>query len=312
MTAVAPPRLVDLSDVDNSPAIAAGQVFVLGGSGLFVPADLVTEGDVNAAQAAAEATAAGALSTHAADTTAIHGIADTSALETTTGAQSKATTAQNAATSAAAAALGLHEADTTGVHGITDTSVLLTQSTAFTGDVRGAWNGLRTRRQLAMSAQGMKDAVGDSGAYATGTSPGTGVEIARLLGAFDGETITGIVVKLISIAGLSLTNAYVSAYTTAGVQLVVSDDIKALLSQTGLLALPFSAPIVKSGSTGFYGSFKQTGATLATVARSSAAVGENGVDGGVATSAARTGITGAPTGPATFSANANGWFMGWY
>jgi hypothetical protein len=46
-------------------------------------------GAAAAAQAAAEATAAGALTTHTADTTAVHGIADTSALETTTGSQAK-------------------------------------------------------------------------------------------------------------------------------------------------------------------------------------------------------------------------------
>ncbi|MFG2993939.1 hypothetical protein ACGFZK_32390 [Streptomyces sp. NPDC048257] len=45
----------------------------------------------NAAQAAAEATAAGALSAHAADTTAVHGITDTSALETSAGAAGKVT-----------------------------------------------------------------------------------------------------------------------------------------------------------------------------------------------------------------------------
>jgi len=48
------------------------------------------------------AAASSALATHAADTTDVHGIADTSVLETTTGAQSKATAAQSAATTAAA------------------------------------------------------------------------------------------------------------------------------------------------------------------------------------------------------------------
>lgn len=43
-----------------------------------------------------------AISTHAADTTSVHGIADTAALETATGAQAKADTAQTAATTAAA------------------------------------------------------------------------------------------------------------------------------------------------------------------------------------------------------------------
>ncbi|WP_030387081.1 hypothetical protein [Streptomyces sp. NRRL S-241] len=43
----------------------------------------------NAAQAAAEATAAGALAAHAADTTDVHGITDTSSLETSAGAAGK-------------------------------------------------------------------------------------------------------------------------------------------------------------------------------------------------------------------------------
>jgi hypothetical protein len=68
-------------------------------------------GAAAAAQAAAEATAAAALTTHAADTTAVHGIADTSVL---------ATDAE------VAAAVAAHEADTTSVHGIADTSALET------------------------------------------------------------------------------------------------------------------------------------------------------------------------------------------
>lgn len=261
---------------------------------------------------ATDVATASELASHESDTTSVHGIPDTSVLETTTGAQSKATAAQSAAEVTAAAALSSHEADTTNVHGIANTAALLNTSTVFDGDVKGTWNGLRVRRQLAYTAQGFKDAVGDPAAYATGTSPGTSVEVGRLVGAFDGETVTGVVVKLISITGLSLTNAYVSAYTTAGVQLAVSADIKASLSSTGLLALPFTNTFVKSGSGGFYVTFKQTGATLATVARASAAVAENGVNSGVAGSIARTGVTGVPDTPASFSANANGWWLGWY
>jgi len=48
------------------------------------------------------AAATSALTTHAADTTDVHGIADTSVLETTSGAQAKANSAQSAATTAAA------------------------------------------------------------------------------------------------------------------------------------------------------------------------------------------------------------------
>lgn len=76
------------------------------------------------------AAAAAALAAHEADTTAVHGIADTAALETQSGAQSKATAAQTAATTAAASALAAHEADTTSVHGIADTSALETATGA--------------------------------------------------------------------------------------------------------------------------------------------------------------------------------------
>jgi uncharacterized protein DUF5907 len=55
------------------------------------------------------------LTAHAADTTSVHGIADTSILETTTGAQAK---------------VDAHASDTTSVHGITDTSVLETTTGA--------------------------------------------------------------------------------------------------------------------------------------------------------------------------------------
>ena len=62
--------------------------------------------------------AAGALSTHAADTTAIHGIADTSLLATTANVES--------AIQAAAGALSTHAADTTDIHGIANTALLAT------------------------------------------------------------------------------------------------------------------------------------------------------------------------------------------
>jgi len=95
----------------------------------------------NAAQVAAEATAAGALATHSADTTNVHGIADTSALALMTDvtdaandaaadATSKANAAKTGAEATAAAALSDHNSDSTNVHGITDTSALATKTYA--------------------------------------------------------------------------------------------------------------------------------------------------------------------------------------
>ena len=56
------------------------------------------------------AVASGALSSHASDTTSIHGIADTSVLATATDVSD---------------AVAAHEADTTSIHGIADTSALV-------------------------------------------------------------------------------------------------------------------------------------------------------------------------------------------
>ena len=64
----------------------------------------------NAAQAAAEATAASALSTHSADTTNIHGIADTSLLATTANVATAVSTAASDATTKANAAQAAAEA----------------------------------------------------------------------------------------------------------------------------------------------------------------------------------------------------------
>lgn len=102
------------------------------------------------AQTAAAADATSKVNAHSADTTSVHGIVDTAALETSTGAQSKADAAQAAAAAdatgkvsahaaaadphgdraVATAALATHEADTTSVHGIPDTAALETQTGA--------------------------------------------------------------------------------------------------------------------------------------------------------------------------------------
>lgn len=78
---------------------------------------------VDAATATVAAGATAGLAAHEADTTAVHGIADTSLLETTAGAQAKATAAQTVAVNA----LNAHTAATTNVHGVADTSALETQ-----------------------------------------------------------------------------------------------------------------------------------------------------------------------------------------
>lgn len=76
-------------------------------------ANLEDFGDQVYTEALADAATAAnsALSTHTADTTAVHGIADTSALATS---------------SSVSSAVAAHEADTTNVHGITNTALLET------------------------------------------------------------------------------------------------------------------------------------------------------------------------------------------
>lgn len=72
------------------------------------------------------------LTAHIADTTDVHGIADTTVLAT----DAEVTTAANAALAAANAALALHAADTTAIHGIADTANLVLTSDARLSDTR--------------------------------------------------------------------------------------------------------------------------------------------------------------------------------
>jgi hypothetical protein len=81
---------------------------------------------VDAGDATVTAGASAALSAHEADTTNVHGIANTATLETAAGAQAKADAAQTAVTGALAA----HSVSTTDVHGIPDTGTLETQAGA--------------------------------------------------------------------------------------------------------------------------------------------------------------------------------------
>ena len=74
----------------------------------------------------------GAVSTHATDTTNVHGIADTLLLATTANVATAKSEAISAAATAADTALGTHTADTTSVHGIADTALLATTANVAT------------------------------------------------------------------------------------------------------------------------------------------------------------------------------------
>jgi hypothetical protein len=151
----------DFTATDVEGALAELQADAEAEASTRAAADTALDGRLDTLEAISIATDA-ELAAHAADTTSIHGIADTSVLETTTGAQAKVdthvndTSAAHAASAisiadagndftatdvegalaelqsdheADAAALAAHEADTTSVHGITDTSALVTTST---------------------------------------------------------------------------------------------------------------------------------------------------------------------------------------
>jgi hypothetical protein len=80
----------------------------------------------------ATAAISAAIATHEADTTSVHGIADTSLLATTANVATAKSEAISAAATAAGTALSTHEADTTSVHGIADTSLLATTANVAT------------------------------------------------------------------------------------------------------------------------------------------------------------------------------------
>ena len=78
----------------------------------------------------ATAAISAAIATHEADTTNVHGIADTSLLATTANVATAKSEAISAAATAAGTALSTHDVDTTGVHGIADTAELATKTYA--------------------------------------------------------------------------------------------------------------------------------------------------------------------------------------
>lgn len=130
-----------ISGLDTRLTTAEGDITTLQGDLSTTNTNLSTlegEVDTNAANIATNAadiaTNAGNLTTHESTTTSVHGIADTSALETQTGAQSKADAAETAANSYTDSAISTHNGVTTNVHGIADTSVLATQTYVDTAE----------------------------------------------------------------------------------------------------------------------------------------------------------------------------------
>lgn len=101
----------------------------------------------------AAGTATSAVAAHEADTTNVHGIADTSALDTV---------------SARNAALAAHEADTTAVHGIADTSVLATATDITNAKARANHTGTQTLSTISDAGTAASKNVAASGDAASG------------------------------------------------------------------------------------------------------------------------------------------------
>jgi hypothetical protein len=141
--------------VGTSGEQALTQKTISGATNTFVaiPQSAVTNLVSNLADKASVAS----LVAHEADTTAIHGIADTSLLATKAYADNSASVAGSTATSTASAALTAHEADTTSVHGITDTSKLARLGSSSAG-----------RTVFVQSATPTANAIGDIWFQVTG------------------------------------------------------------------------------------------------------------------------------------------------
>jgi len=185
----------------------------LGGTWASPTVDTVHSGSSHAAtQAAAEATAASALSTHAADTTGIHGIADTSALETSAGAKSK---------------VDAHVNDTTAAHAASAISSVAAGGLSST-DVQAALNELDTEKagashthaeseitNLTTDLAGKQPLDSDLTAIAALTTTSFGRSLLALADAAALRTSGGLVIgtdveahdaDLTTIAGLTPTN----------------------------------------------------------------------------------------------------------
>lgn len=221
---------VDAPDGSGSNSTTATPTGPAGGAldGAYPDPDLSAEtiaafdpaGAASTAQTAAAADATAKVAAHAADSTDIHGIPDTAALETQIGSQSKATTAQSAATTAAAgdatakvtahttasdphgdraaagSALATHEADTTSIHGIANTAALetVTGAQAKANAAQAAAVGYTdtvaaTKAALAHAAQHAA-AGGDPVTLTQAQITGLATALAALL-PLSGGTLTG-------------------------------------------------------------------------------------------------------------------------
>jgi len=229
----APGRAYDISLPAAVPSVALPALSpVTSTSGtVSAPAVLSVNGEtgiviIDAADVGADTagTAAAAVAIHEADTTNVHGIANTALLETTAGAAAK---------------VSAHAAVTTSVHGITDTGVLETQS--------GATSKVSVHT-------GAADPHGDR-AYANGQFATTGT-VSTLNGYVD-DALTRISAIEQGTAFLSGVNSS-GPVLVSGADLTVKDNVKGYRFRRGGSSLDLEATgadlIISNWSgTGFNG-----------------------------------------------------------
>jgi len=200
-------RLINLIDVAGTDG--AGKAPVSDGADTFTLTDIATQAE---------------LDTHAADTTSVHGIADTSVLETTSGAQAKVDT---------------HVNDTVDAHDASAISVVPAGNIAST-DVQAALAELDTEKAAAAAAVMDGDAAGGvlSGTY---PNPGFAVDMATQaeLDAHTSDTTAAHAASAIS-------------FTPAGT--IAATDVQAAIEEVASEAgggVPTSRQIIAgSGLTG--------------------------------------------------------------
>ncbi len=179
------------------------------------------------------------LAAHEADTTSIHGIADTAALATT-------------------AALTAHEADTTNIHGIVDTAALLTTSSAAGGDLSGTLGNL----QIGANAIGTTEIAADAVTYAKiqNVSATDKVLGRSTAGAGDVEEIP------LTAAGRALIDDADAAAQRTTLGLVIGTNVQAqdaeLAALAGLTSAADSAPYFTGSGTAALATLTSAGRAL--------------------------------------------------
>ena len=181
------------------------------------------KGEADAAQAAAEATAA-------ADATTKANAAQAAAISTAASdATTKANNAKSGAEATAAAALSSHESDTTNIHGIADTSLLATTANVATAVSTAASDA--TSKANAAQAAAEATAAAANTAQQNGTTSFTAINynsVAKQVAATTGNIAVAAVTTAISWAAADYRSAKLVVKAKNGVHTQVSDLVVTL------------------------------------------------------------------------------------